>query len=98
MVPVPDMVVVEEVGCQAYVVEEVGCQARMKRRVVRPMSSFLWVRNYWELFPCALGNSYRALRLLVDLLLKPSEGKWGSRRTVEQRRGTLPRVGQTCGE
>jgi hypothetical protein len=52
-------VVVEEVGCQArVVVEEAGCQARvlLKRRVVRPVSSFLWVRNYWELFPGAAGK------------------------------------------
>jgi hypothetical protein len=83
-----------------FFAEEAGCQAHVlsKRRVVRPVSSFLWVRNYWELFPSALGNSYRALRLLVWPVVEAPEGKWGNRRTVEQRRGTLPGVGHACGE
>jgi hypothetical protein len=48
-------------------------------------------------FPCVLGNSYRALRLYVWPVVEAPEGKWGSRRTVEQRRGTLPGVGQAVG-
>jgi hypothetical protein len=56
------------------------------------------VRNYSELFPGALGNSYGALRLPVWPVVEAPEGKWGSRGTVEQRRGTLPGVGQACGE
>jgi hypothetical protein len=42
--------------------------------------------------------SYKALRLLVWPVVEALEGKWGSRRTIEQRRGTLPGVGQACGE
>jgi hypothetical protein len=41
---------------------------------------------------------YNALRLPVWPVAEALEGKWGSRRTVEQRRGTLPWVGQACGE
>jgi len=46
------------------------------------------VRNYSELFPSALKNSYRDLRLPVQIVVEAPEG------TVEKRRGTLPRVGQ----
>ena len=42
--------------------------------------------------------SYSALRILVWSIAEALEGKWGRRRTVEQRRGTLPKVGKTCGE
>jgi hypothetical protein len=42
--------------------------------------------------------SYSSQRILVWLVVEALEGKRGSRRTVEQRRGTLPRVGQACGE
>ena len=45
-----------------------------------------------------LNYSYSALRLLVWPIVDALEGKWGSRRIVEQRRGTLPWVGQECGE
>jgi hypothetical protein len=38
------------------------------------------------------------LRLPVQPIVEALEGKWGSRGTVEKRRGTLPRVGQGCGE
>jgi hypothetical protein len=41
-----------------------------------------------------LGNSYRDLRLFVWMMLKPQKGSGASQRTVEKRRGTLPRVGQ----
>jgi hypothetical protein len=50
----------------------------LKRWVVRPLSSFLWVRNYWELFPGALGNNYRALILLFHPVAEAPEGKWGN--------------------
>jgi hypothetical protein len=70
----------------------------LKRRDDRPVSSFLWMRNCWELFSGALDNSYRALRLLVQPLVEAPEGKWGSRGTIDQRRGTLPEVGHACGE
>jgi hypothetical protein len=33
-------------------------------------------RNYSELFPGALGNSYGALRLLVRHVVEAPEGKW----------------------
>jgi hypothetical protein len=42
-------------------------------------------------------NSYSAMRILVHSVAESLEGKWGSRRTVEQRRGTLPGVGQHVG-
>jgi hypothetical protein len=42
--------------------------------------------------------SYSALRLPVRPVVEALEGKWGNRRTVEKRRGTLPGVGQACGE
>jgi hypothetical protein len=41
---------------------------------------------------------YRALRLPVTHVVEALEGKWGNRRTVEKRRGTLPGVGHACGE
>jgi hypothetical protein len=44
---------------------------------------FLKVINY----------GYSALRLSVWSVVESLEGKWGSRRTIEQRRGTLPWVG-----
>jgi hypothetical protein len=50
--------------------------------------NFLKVLNY----------GYNALILLVQPMAEALEGKWGSRRTVEQRRGTLPWVGQAFGE
>ena len=45
-----------------------------------------------------LNCSYNALRLPVWHVVEALEGKWGSQRTVEKRRGTLPWVGQACGE
>jgi hypothetical protein len=71
-------------------IEEAGCQAREKSLKVRELLGidFLKVLNY----------SYRALRLPVWPVVEALERKWGSRRTVEQRRGTLPGVGQACGE
>jgi len=45
-----------------------------------------------------LGIRYRDLRLLVCHVVEALEGKCGSRRTVDQRRGTLPRAGQSCRE
>jgi hypothetical protein len=62
------------------------------------MSSFLWVRNYLELFPGALGNSYSVLRLPFSPINKAPEGKWGNQWVVEQRRGTLSGVGHARGE
>jgi hypothetical protein len=49
-------------------------------------------------FPKVLNYSYRALRLPVWPVVEALKGKWGSRGTVEKRRGTLPGVGQACGE
>jgi hypothetical protein len=40
-----------------------------------------------------LNYSYRAMRLPVQPVIEALEGKWGSRRIVEKRRGTLPWVG-----
>jgi hypothetical protein len=45
-----------------------------------------------------LNCSYRSLRLHVWPVVESLEGKWGSRGTVEHRRGTLPWVGKACGE
>jgi hypothetical protein len=45
--------------------------------------NFLKVPNY----------RYRALRLPVQPVVEALEGKWGSQRTVEKIRGTLPGVG-----
>jgi hypothetical protein len=45
-----------------------------------------------------LNCSYSTLRLMVRPVVEALEGKWGSRGTVEQRRGTLPWVVQACGE
>jgi hypothetical protein len=70
----------------------------LKKWVVRPVSSFSRGETTRDLFPGALGNNYRALRLPVRPVVEAPEGKWGSRGTVEQRRGTLPGVGHACGE
>jgi hypothetical protein len=45
-----------------------------------------------------LNFNYRALRLPIWPVVEALERKWGSRRTVEKRRGTLPGVGKACGE
>jgi hypothetical protein len=58
----------------------------------------LQVRVCWELLFGALGIRYRALRLLVQLVVEALKGKWGSQRTVEKRRGTHPGVVQACAE
>jgi len=49
-----------------------------KKWVFMPVSSFFLVRNYSELFPGALGNSYKDLRLHVWLVVEAPKGKWGS--------------------
>jgi len=51
-----------------------------------------------NLIPKSPSCSYRALRLPVQSIVEALEGKWGNRRTIEQRRGTLHGVGQECGE
>jgi len=43
-------------------------------------------------------NNYKALILPILPVVESLKGKWGSRRIVEQRRGTLPGVGHACGE
>jgi hypothetical protein len=40
-----------------------------------------------------LNCSYRDLRLPIRPVVEALEGKWGSRNTIEKRRGTLPGVG-----
>ena len=45
-----------------------------------------------------LNYNCRSLRLHVWLVVEALERKWGNRGTVEKRRGTLPGVGQACGE
>ena len=73
--------------------EEVGFQARgrLKRQVVRIMRNFsLGERIVGNLFPKVLKCIYRALRLPVQPVVEALEGKWSSRGTIEQRRGTLP--------
>jgi hypothetical protein len=70
-------------------IEEAGCQARDYSLQVKELLGFVpWVPSY----------IYKAIRLHVWLVFETLEGKWGSRRIVEQRRGTLPGVGQACGE
>jgi hypothetical protein len=81
--------------------EEAGCQARgLKKQVVRPVRNSLQVREVvGEVISQREPNcSYSARRIHVWPVVEALEGKWGSRRTVEQRRGTLPGVGQACGE
>jgi len=81
----------------------------LKRRVVMIVghrSSGL--SSSWTFFPCERYSrnwfskmpkyNYRALRLHVGLVVEAPKGKWGSQRSIEQRRGILPRVGQACGE
>ena len=67
-----------------------GCQAHEQFLSGRELLGidFLKVLNY----------SSRALRLPVQPVVESLEGKWGIQGTVEQRRGTLPGVGQACGE
>jgi hypothetical protein len=67
----------------------VGCQAR---------EHSLQVRELLGIDSQGAKLYYRALRLLVWPVVEALEGKWGSQRIVEQRRGTLPGVGQACGE
>jgi hypothetical protein len=63
------------------------------------MNNFSLVeRIVGNLFSKVLNCSYNSLRLPVSPIVEALEGKWGSRGTVEQRRGTLPGVGHTCGE
>jgi hypothetical protein len=72
----------------------------MKKQVVRPASNSLQVREVvGEVNSQREPNcSYSAWRVPVWPVVEALEGKWGSRRTVEQRRGTLPGVGHACGE
>jgi hypothetical protein len=49
-------------------------------------------------FPRVLNYNYRALRLPVRSVTEALEGKWGRQGTVEERRGTLSRVGHACGD
>jgi hypothetical protein len=63
------------------------------------VSNFSLVRELMGIdFMKVLNYSYRALRLPVRPIAEALKGKWGNRGTVEQRRGTLPWVGQECGE
>jgi hypothetical protein len=81
--------------------EEASCQAHgLKKYVVRTVKKYLQVREVvGEVISQRETNcKYCYLRILVRPIVEALEGKWGSRRTVEQRRGTLPRVGQACGE
>ena len=81
----------------------------LKKRVVRPVGywiggfsgpwEILWVRELLGIdFPKVLNYNCRALRLPIRPVVEALEGKWGSRGTIDQRRGTLPWVGQVCGE
>jgi hypothetical protein len=72
--------------------EEAGCQACEK---LSPGERGCWGSDFSWREP---NNNYSALRIHVWPVVEALEGKWGSRRTVEQRRGTLPGVGQACGE
>jgi hypothetical protein len=79
----------------------VGCQARgLKRRVVKPVRSSLQVREIVGevIFSREPNCNYSTLRIPIRTIVEALEGKWGSRRTVEQRRGTLPGVVHACGE
>jgi hypothetical protein len=72
-------------------IEEVGCQAHEKLSLgERIVGKVILLREP--------NCNYSALRLHVCPIVEALEGKWGSRRTIEQRRGTLPGVGHACGE
>jgi hypothetical protein len=63
------------------------------------VSNSLWVRELLGIVFLMVPNySYRALRLPVWTIIEAPERKWGNQRTIEQRRGTLPGVGQICGD
>jgi hypothetical protein len=78
----------------------VGWQVHgLKRPVFRPVRNSLYVREVLGIdFLREPKYSYNCLRLLVWPIVEALEGKWGIRRTVEKRRGTLTGVGQSCGE
>jgi hypothetical protein len=73
--------------------QDVRLVCMQKKRVVRPVSILSRWRTIGNCFPYVLRNSYRSMRLYVWAFIEAQEGKWGNRRTVEQRRGTLPGVG-----
>jgi hypothetical protein len=82
-------------------IEEAGYRARgLKKQVVRPVSNSLQVREFAGkvIFLREPNYSYNALRIPIQPFAEALKSKWGRRRTVEKRRGTLPGVGQTCEE
>jgi len=50
--------------------------------------------DFLEVLNCSYSSLIHFVRPVVEAL----EWKWGNQRTVEKRRGTLPWVGQACGE
>ena len=79
---------------------EIDLEGELKKQVVRPARNSLHLREVvGKVISQREPNcSYSARRILVWLVVEALEGKWRSRRTVEQRRGTLLGVGQTCRE
>ena len=78
-----------------------GFQARgLKKQVVRPVSNSLQVREVvGEVNSPMEPNCSNSDRIIIfQPVVESFKGKWGSRRNVEQRRGTLPGVGHACGE
>jgi hypothetical protein len=78
-------------GLSGSWIEEAGCQAHEK------VSSGERVSGEID-FPRDPNYIYSSLRLLFQLVAKSLEGKWGSLRITEKRRGTLYGVGHACGE
>jgi hypothetical protein len=81
--------------------KEAGFHARgiLKRRVFNPMRNPLYVRELLGIdFLKVLNCIYMALRLHSRPIFEALERKWGIRGTIEQRKGTVPGVGQECGE
>jgi hypothetical protein len=72
----------------------------MKKQVVRLVRNSLQLREVVGkvISQRESNDNYSALRIPVRPVVEALVGKWGCRRTIEQIRGTLPGVGQACGE
>jgi hypothetical protein len=70
-------------------IEEVGCQVS---------EQFYGRENCWGLISLGAKMQLQCSETSGPPVVEALEGKWGSQGTVEQRRGTLPWVGQACGE
>jgi hypothetical protein len=66
----------------------------LKKQVARPVNNSLQQRELvGEVISERDPNcNYSDMRIPIQPVAKSLEGKWGSRRTIEKRRGTLPGV------